>query len=85
MKIYFFRKVRLPIIRSLFTVRSAMLYVIQVCIQLLSSWVYYIEICYGARSHEPKSLYDFICGSINDTNYADLFWQTNIYFKMQKF
>jgi len=27
------------------------------------------------------SLYDFISGSINDTNYADLFWQTNIIFR----
>jgi len=36
MKLYMFRTVPLPIIRSLFTVHSAMVYVIQVCRQLLS-------------------------------------------------
>ena len=36
MKIYMFRTVRLSIIRSLFTVHSGMLYVIQVCRQLSS-------------------------------------------------
>jgi len=34
MKLYMFRTVPLSIIRSLFTVRSAMVYVIQVCRQL---------------------------------------------------
>ena len=34
MKLYMFRTVRLSIIMSLFTVHSAMLYVIQVCRQL---------------------------------------------------
>jgi len=37
MKFYMFRTVRLSIIRSLFTVHSAMVYVIQVCKQLSSS------------------------------------------------
>ena len=36
MKIHMFRRVRLSIIRSLFTVHSAILYVIQVCRQLSS-------------------------------------------------
>ena len=36
MKLYMFRTVRLSIIRSLFTVHSAMVYVIQICRQLLS-------------------------------------------------
>jgi len=36
MKIYLFRTVRLSIIRSLFTVHSAMVYVIEVCRQLSS-------------------------------------------------
>jgi len=36
MKLYMFRKVRLSIIKSLFTVHSSMVYVIQVCRQLLS-------------------------------------------------
>ena len=36
MKLYMFRTVRLSIIMSLFTVHSAMVYVIQVCIQLSS-------------------------------------------------
>ena len=34
MKLYMFRTVRLSIIRSLFTVHSAMVYVLQVCRQL---------------------------------------------------
>jgi len=34
MKFYMFRTVHLPIVRSLFTVHSAMVYVIQVCRQL---------------------------------------------------
>jgi len=36
MKLYVFRTVRLSFIRSLFTVHSAMVYVIQVCRQLSS-------------------------------------------------
>jgi hypothetical protein len=36
MKLYMFRTVRLSIVRSLFTVHSAMVYVIQVCRQLSS-------------------------------------------------
>jgi hypothetical protein len=36
MKLYMFRTVRLSIIKSLFTVHSAMVYVIQVCRQLAS-------------------------------------------------
>jgi len=36
MKLYMFRTIRMSIIRSLFTVHSAMVYVIQVCRQLSS-------------------------------------------------
>ena len=36
MKLYMFQTVHLSVIRSLFTVRSAMVYVIQVCRQLSS-------------------------------------------------
>jgi len=36
MKLYMFRTVRLSVIRSLFTIQSAMVYVIQVCRQLSS-------------------------------------------------
>ena len=43
MKLYMFRAVPLPIIRSLLTVHSALVYVIQVCRQLssrsISGWV----------------------------------------------
>ena len=49
-----FRTVSLSIIRSLFTVHSAMVYVIQVCEISASSWFYYKEIFYGARSHGRK-------------------------------
>jgi len=40
MKHYMFGTVSLPIIRSLFTVHSAMVYVIQVCRQLSSKAAY---------------------------------------------
>jgi len=40
MKLYMFRTVRLSIIRSLFTVHSAMVYVIQVCRQLSSRTIW---------------------------------------------
>ena len=40
MKLYMFRTVPLSIIRSLFTVHSALVYVIQVCRQLLSTNLY---------------------------------------------
>jgi len=42
MKLYMFRTVPLSIIRSLFTVYSAMVYVIQVCRQKLKHLVGYI-------------------------------------------
>jgi len=45
MKLYTFRAVLLPIIRSLFTVHSAMVYVIQVCRQLSSRTVTELGCC----------------------------------------
>jgi hypothetical protein len=45
MKLYMFRTVPLSIIRSLFTVHSAMVYVIQVCRQLSSR-----SICSGSKA-----------------------------------
>jgi len=51
MKLYMFRTVRLSIIRSLFTVHSAIVYVIHVCRQLSSrsichsATVYVIQVC----------------------------------------
>ena len=50
MKLYMFRTVPLPIIRSLFTVHLAMVYVIQVCIirnlfTVHSAMVYVIQVC----------------------------------------
>ena len=44
MKLHMFRTVRLSIIRNLFPVRSAMVYVIQVCRQL-STNLYDIYLC----------------------------------------
>jgi len=64
MKLYMFRTVRLSIIRSLFTVHSAMVYVIHVCRQLSSrsicSSVYelssclcgYLFICTKQKTHK---------------------------------
>jgi hypothetical protein len=49
MKLYMFRTVRLSIIRSVFTVHSAMVYVVQICRQLsrseLSSILVLLESC----------------------------------------
>jgi len=45
MKLYTFRTVRLSIIRSLFTVHSAMVYVIHVCRQLSSRTIILLESC----------------------------------------
>jgi len=36
---------------------------------------------HGPLNVKFKRLYDFVCGSTNDTNYADLFWLINICFK----
>jgi len=44
MKLYMFQTVPLPIIRSLFTVHSTMVYVIQVCRQLSSSKAVYTPV-----------------------------------------
>jgi hypothetical protein len=43
MKLYMFRTVPLSIIRSLLTVHSAMVHVIQVCAISESGWFYYKE------------------------------------------
>jgi len=41
MKLYMFRTVHLTIIRSSFTVHSAMVYVIQVCLQTCMTYTFY--------------------------------------------
>jgi len=59
MKFYMFRTVRLSIIRSLFTVHSAMVYIIQVCRQLpsraikLSTNLYDIYHCWAYSEQTP--------------------------------
>ena len=45
MKLYMFRTVRLSIIRSLITVHTAMVYVIQVCRQLSNRAMALLESC----------------------------------------
>ena len=55
MKLYMFRTVPLSIIRSLFTVHSAMVYVIQVCRQLSSR-----SICSCSKFVELVHLVGFI-------------------------
>ena len=46
MKLYMFRVVLLPIIRSLFAVHSTLVYVILVCRQLSSrTWMFLLESC----------------------------------------
>jgi len=59
MKFYMFRTVRLFIIRSLFTVHSAMVYVIQVCRQL---------------SSRNRMVIKFVIKPIRCTNFTNLFW-----------
>jgi hypothetical protein len=56
MKIYIFRIIRLPIIRSLFTVHSAIVYVIQICKQLSSrSILVLFENCpVDGQTNSPK-------------------------------
>jgi hypothetical protein len=67
MKIYMFRTVRLSIIRSLFTVHSAMVYVIQVCRQLSS------------RTIRPQLLCPAVSRQINSSAWQVSLWQVVVY------
>jgi len=58
MKLYMIRTVRLSIIRSLFTVHSAMVYIIQVCRQLLSTTRMELQIHPGPARKLSTNLYD---------------------------
>ena len=58
MKLYMFRTVRLSIIRSLFTVHSAMIYVIQVCWQLSSRTRMELQFHPGHARKISTNLYD---------------------------
>jgi len=66
MKIYMFRAFRLSIIRSLFTVHSALVYVTQVCRQLSSStssiFVYDRTMCPGVDSASKNEYQGFLLG-----------------------
>jgi len=59
MKLYTFRTVRLSIIRSLFTVHSAMIYAVQVCRQLPSrTRMEHLEFHPGPARKLSTNLYD---------------------------
>ena len=58
MKLYMFRAVRLSIIRSLFTVHSAMVYVIEVCRQLSSRTRMELQYHSGPARKLSTNLYD---------------------------
>jgi len=58
MKLYMFRTVCLSIIRSLFTVHSAMVYVIQVCRQLSSRTRMELQFHPGLAGKLSTNLYD---------------------------
>jgi hypothetical protein len=58
MKLYMFRTVPLSIIRGLFTVHSAMVYVIQVCRQLLSRTRMELQFHPGPAQKLSTNLYD---------------------------
>ena len=58
MKLYMFRVVRLSIIRSLFTVQTAMVYVIQVCRQLSSRTRMELQFHTGPARKLSTNLYD---------------------------
>jgi len=58
MKIYMFRRVRLSIVRSLFTVHSAMVYVIEVCRQLSSRTRMELQFHPGPARKLSTNLYD---------------------------
>jgi len=57
-KLYMFRTVRLSIIRSLFTVNSAMVYVLQVCGQLSSRTMMELQFHPGPARQLSTELYD---------------------------
>jgi hypothetical protein len=67
MKIYMFRTVRLSIIRSLFTVHSTMVYVIQVCRQL------------SRRTIWPQLLCPAVSRQINSSAWQVSLWQVVVY------
>jgi len=58
MKLYVFREIPLPIIRSLFTVHSALVYVIQVCRQLSSRARMELQFHPGPTRKLSTNLYD---------------------------
>jgi len=58
MKLYMFRTVRLSIIRSLFTVHSVMVYIIQVCRQLSSRTRMELQFHPGPARKLSANLYD---------------------------
>jgi len=58
MRLYMFRTVRLYIIRGLFTVHSAMVYVIQVCRQLSSRTRMQLQFHPGPARKLSTNLYD---------------------------
>jgi len=58
MKLYMFRRVRLSIIRSLFTVHSAMVYVLHVCRQLSSRTRMELQFHRGPALNLSTNLYD---------------------------
>jgi len=58
MKLYMFLTVRLSIIWSLFTVHSAMVYVLQVCRQLWSRIRMELQFHPGSAPKLPTNLYD---------------------------
>jgi hypothetical protein len=61
MKLYLLRTVRLSIIRSLFTVHSAMVYVIQVCRQLSSRNRMELQFYPGSVRKLSTNLYVVCC------------------------
>jgi hypothetical protein len=60
MKLYMFRRVRLSIIRSLFTVHSAMVYFIQVCRQLSSRSLCLCRVSWQNKFVKLVHLFGFI-------------------------
>ena len=75
MKLYMFRIVRLSIIRSLFTVQSAMLYVIQVCRQLSSRTRMELQFHPGPARKLSTNLYEHI--PLLSVQWINSWWWTN--------
>ena len=77
MELYMFRTVRLSIIRSLFTVHSAMVYVVQVCRQLSRRLRHLLRVSYGQRNSRRSKRKTRAWSTVNVP--VSIFWPFDIW------